>query len=166
MGDILIVEPYRMLRHAFSTALFPEHQVEFIEEIPEPERIKRADVVIVDAGALRERGALQARELRAVQSWSIPTVWIDTESSDAAPARENLFSVSGPVTKESLQRLLAECLKASDGAKKPAKVAPALVKAAMEEPPARSLGAGNVIELVDVVEEDAPRPNPRVPSKS
>lgn len=156
MGDILIVEPYRMLRHAFSMALFAEHQVEFTDGIPEPEQVKSADVVIVDARALRERGALRAPDLRTVQSWHTPTVWIDTEKSDPAPARENLFVASGPLRKENLQNLLAECLKAKGAAKKPATPAPA-----------RNLDAGdNVIELVDVVEDDSPRQNPRDPSKS
>ena len=154
MSKILVVQPYRLLQYAFSTALFPEHQVEVTETIPEPSRINSADVVIVDAGALREHDSFYAQKVLAVENWKIPTIWIDSEKSSPAPARENLFVINNRLTKETLQKVLSECLKGTGAAKAPPKSS-ALVKISSSEQNSRNLNAGkNIIELLDVVEED------------
>jgi len=49
----LVIEPHKMLQHAFSVALFPEHQVQVMEMIPGAMAVKEFDAVVVDAGALR-----------------------------------------------------------------------------------------------------------------
>lgn len=161
MGDILIIEPYRMLRHAFSATLFAGHQVRFLESIPEPEGVGSADVVIVDAGALRERGSLHAQGLRAVGSWRVPTVWIDREQSAQAPTRDNLIAITGPLSKEILQKALAQCLKSS-GAEKASSTWLTAPKADASEPETgRADAEKNIIELVEVVEESSARQKSR-----
>jgi hypothetical protein len=80
MSRILVIQPHKMLQHAFSIALFPEHQVEVAETMPDAAALKDVDLVIVDAAALRERDAMAAGELRDVQNWKTPTIWIDNAS--------------------------------------------------------------------------------------
>ena len=162
MSKILVVQPYRMLQHAFSAALFPEHQVQLTETIPEPDMIKDADVVIVDAAALRERDSLHASELLAVQGWKTPTIWIDAESPFQAPVRKTLLPFNQAIAKDALQRALAECLGAITVAKQPANPkasqVSAFVKANSEEQENQEADADKkVIELVDVVDEEAAR---------
>jgi hypothetical protein len=157
MGDILIIEPYRMLQHAFSATLFAGYQVQFLESIPEPEAAGSADLVIVDAGALRERGSLHAQGLRAVGSWRAPTVWIDREKSAQAPTRDNLIAITGPLTKEILQKALAQCLKSSGAEKAPSTSLTAPKADASEPEIGRPDADKNVIELVEVVEEGSAR---------
>jgi hypothetical protein len=78
------------------------------ETIPESSAIKDFDAVIIDAASLAERNA--GTELRAVQSWKVPTVWIDKSDAADAPTRKNLVIVKRPVQHDSLRKALLECL--------------------------------------------------------
>ena len=160
MSKILIIEPYRMLQHAFSAALFPEHEIELLESMPEPQALKDAEVLIVDAAALREHGSFDAGKLRAPQNWKIPTIWIDSLPAPEAPARDKLLSIKQVFTKEALQKALAECLGSSAGDKKTASPAATpggdAVKS-YDQSSAHSQADQKVIELVDVVEEGSVR---------
>ena len=159
-----------MLQHAFSAALSSEHQVQLTETIPESDTINDADVVIVDAAALRERNSLHANELLAVQGWKTPTLWIDSESPFQAPARKTLLPFNQVIAKDALQRALAECLGAITAAKQPANPrvseASAFVKANAKEHDNQEGDADKtVIELVDVVEEGTARGKSPAPQK-
>jgi hypothetical protein len=152
MSKILVVQPYRMLQHAFAAALFPEHQVELTEKIPAADSIQGAAAAIVDAGALKEQGRLGSQELLAVKSWQIPTVWIDAGASCPTPARENLFALDETLTKESLHKALALCLKGGNVSPEAA-FAPGSAGTAEGD----SAADKEVIELVEVVEEESTR---------
>ena len=124
--------------------------------------IKDADVVIVDAAALRERNSLHASELLAVQGWKTPTIWIDAELPSQAPVRKTLLPFNQAIAKDALQRALAECLGAISAAKQPANPKASqvsvFVKANSEEQDNQEADADKkVIELVEVVEEEAAR---------
>jgi hypothetical protein len=153
-----------MLQHAFSMALFPEHQVQITETIPDPDMVREVDVVIVDAGALREQDSLHDRELLAVQSWRTPTIWIEPNPPSPAPAREKLLLFKQAIAKEALQKALAECLGANSAVKQPASSA-----AAERDPRAQvsqeAQADKTVIELVDVVEEGSARGRSRTRQK-
>jgi hypothetical protein len=173
MSKILVIQPHKMLQHAFSIALFPEHQVQIMETIPDAATVKDIDLVIVDAVALRQRDSLGARELRDVQSWKIPTIWIDIETNAKAPTRERLVAVHSPPDKDSLQRAMAECLRTADMGKQTAKpisspaTAPASPTATASQQGASAANDAeeNFIELVDVVEDDSGRQRPKAPQK-
>jgi hypothetical protein len=154
MSTILVIQPYKMLQQAFAVALQSDHQVRVQETIPESSAVKDFDAVIVDAASLAERNA--GTDLRAVQSWKVPTVWIAKSDAPDTPTRENLVIVKRPVHNDSLRKALLECLT-------PAKISipktpqslprSAASKAKGKE---KSVAAASderqIIELVDVVE--------------
>jgi hypothetical protein len=149
MSRILVIQPYKMLQHAFSVALFPEHQVQVMEAIPDAMAMKEFDAVVVDAGALREQNSLAASELRKVQGWKIPTVWIEKETEAQAPAREKLVVVDRPSGKEALRKALAECLGAAEAALTTESANGQLASSSATD------AQENFIELVEVVEESS-----------
>ncbi|MBI1995357.1 MAG: hypothetical protein HYU31_04610 [Deltaproteobacteria bacterium] len=143
MSKILVVEPHRMLQQAIALALFPEHEVKIVSAIPESSALKDFDAVIVDLVLLGEPDGAFAQGVRAVQSWKVPTVWVQGSSHEPTPQRENLISIKTPIEKEILLSALAECLGTLSKEKRsdPSTRAPALA------------GNSEVIELLDVVEE-------------
>jgi hypothetical protein len=174
MSRILVIEPHKMLQHAFSVALFPEHSVEVIEMIPDAAAVKDVDLVIVDAAALRERDSLAARQFHDVQSWKTPTIWIDQETDSQAPTREKFVVVRRPSGKDSLQRAMAECLGTADGGKQATNlqnshaVSPVSATGLVKEQERAAVAANaeeNFIELVEVVEEGSAREKSKAPQK-
>ena len=161
MSNILIVEPHKMLQQAFVVALFPEHHVQVMEKLPDAESGTAADLVIIDAGALRARSLLTRDALSAVQSWGLPIIWIDTEALSGA-AGSSLLHLSPPVKREELRTAVAACLQASSAPKPSASSARASVRSdvaaeAKAAEPKRAAGGGDgekeFIELVDVFDE-------------
>jgi hypothetical protein len=173
MSRILVIQPHKMLQHAFSVALFPEHQVQVMERIPDAAALKDVDLVIVDAVALRQRGSLAQQELSEVQNWKTPTIWIDKDADSQAPTREELVLLQAPPGKDLLVRAMAECLVSPDTGKQAANP----IKSGAAWPasttgtakPQRGTAATNVeenfIELVEVVEEGSAREISKAPQK-
>jgi DNA-binding LytR/AlgR family response regulator len=160
MSKIFIVQPHKMLRHAFAVAVSPDHEIETSKTMPAPADLQGSDLAIVDAASLRECGSLTASALNAVQSWKIPTIWIDNDLEIQAPARDKLLRLKAPFDKETLKKTVAQCLEQS-GANQPApktknratSPAPSKVK----PPEAKSSQSAadaekKFIELVDIVE--------------
>ena len=58
MSKIFIVQPHKMLRHAFAVALSPDHEVEISKTMPASADLQGSDLAIVDAASLRERNSL------------------------------------------------------------------------------------------------------------
>jgi hypothetical protein len=157
MSKILLVEPYKMLQHAFVAALFPEHEVKILENPPAAESFAAgADLVIVDAAALRTRKTLPADEVR--RPWQLPTIWIDNEPPTRAGS-STIARLTLPLTREDLRAAVAGLLRAV--------VEPAANPAAGQahSPEPRKQGAAkakhaeptdgkNIIELVEVFEEN------------
>ena len=110
MSKILVVEPHRMLQQAIALALFPEHVVKIASAIPESSELTGFDAVIVDLGPLGEPDGAFAQGVRAVQSWKVPTVWVQGSSHGPTPQCENLIPINTPIEKEVLLSALAECL--------------------------------------------------------
>ena len=110
MSKIFVVEAHRMLQQAIALALFPQHEVKIGSAIPESSALRDFDAVIVDLGPLGEPDEAFAQGVRAVQSWKVPTVWVQGSSHGAAPQRENLIPINTPIEKEVLLSALAECL--------------------------------------------------------
>ena len=143
MSKILVVEPHRMLQQAIALALFPEHVVKIASAIPESSELTGFDAVIVDLGPLGEPDGAFAQGVRAVQSWKVPTVWVQGSSHEPTPQRENLIPIIAPIEKDVLLSVLAECLGTISKEKRldPSTRAPALA------------GDSEVIELLEIVEE-------------
>jgi DNA-binding NtrC family response regulator len=161
MGKILVIQPHRMLQQALVLALFPDHEVQAIESLPESSAVKDFDAVIVDAGSLVESGGAAAQGIRAVQSWTVPTVWVEGVQSAQPPKRDKLVAVRRPITRDALQSAVAECLELASTSKRNGPVtaqsqedrmagkakAKEQMTGGISEP-----AEARVIELVDVVE--------------
>jgi hypothetical protein len=179
MSKILVVETHRMLQQAIALALFPEHEVKIVSAIPESSELKDFDAVIVDVGSIGESDGDFEPAIRAVRSWRIPTVWVQSSSHGQTPQREKLVALNPPIEKEVLLSALAECLGIPSREKPPhpSTRAPALVRDSRSgfrptgSPAGRHKAAGStgaidnqrgapapagdseVIELFDIVEE-------------
>ncbi len=116
MSRILVVQPHKMLQQALVIALFPEHEVEVFDKIPAAESLAAADVLIIDAVALRGGDALSTREVRAVQSCRVPVVWIDTDAPPDTAAFTKLVRLSPPLKRDELRGAAAECRPPKPGA--------------------------------------------------
>jgi hypothetical protein len=173
MSKILVIQPHRMLQHAFSVALFPEHQVQVVERIPDAAGLKDVDLVIVDAVALRQRGSLAQHELSEVQNWKTPTIWIDNDADAQVSTREKLVLLQAPSGKDQLVRAMAECLGTPGASKQAANPteggSAGRASTTGTAKPQGITAAGNAeenfIELVEVVEEGAAPEGSKAPQK-
>ena len=160
MSRILVVQPYKILQHAIASALFPEHAVQTMEKFPEADPSSRADLVIIDAGALRERGLLAAGDVRAMQSWQIPVIWIDADASVEEGLAPNRLFLTPRMKRDELRSAVTEGLRSSlePPADKPAarvSKSPSAKKTTADPKPDSSIADTdkNIIELVEVIEE-------------
>lgn len=158
MGKILLIEPHKLLQQAMVLSLFPEHETEVTESCPESDatRLEDFDLVIVDASALRDANKLGPQELRAVQNWKIPTLWLEDNESGRVPNCEKLVVVKKPIELEALRSALASFLNPQSAAWHQ-KEAVSKKTSAGEKKSAQSSDAESVIELVEVVEEESER---------
>jgi hypothetical protein len=159
MSHILLIEPDRMLRQAFTIALFPEHQVKVAHSIPES-ATEEADVIIVDAVALQRREPISAQQLRLLAAWKLPMIWVDGNQLVPAAIRDKVVRIEPPLVKEGLQRALAQCLgktaipKRDGNAVSARSETPSVAKPKAKRISDSAQRAGeSFIELVDVVEE-------------
>ncbi len=149
-----------MLRYGLAAALTPDHALQFVESLPDASALQDIDAVIVDAAMLRQGAAAVPIDIRAIEGWQVPTVWIDDGESANVPSRERWLTLTLPVQRERLLKALFDCLNpptsAAPAAKKSASSAaiaqPRAKKTKPADPPA-SDGA-IVIELVEVVDDE------------
>ena len=159
MSKIFIVQPHKMLRHAFAIALSPDHEVEISKTMPASADLQGSDLAIVDAASLRECDLLTASELHAAQSWKVPAIWIDNDLKIQAPTRDKLLRLKAPIDKETLKKTVTQCLGQSD-ANQPAPKTKSRAPAALSnvKPPETKSSQSAVdaekkfIEFVDIVE--------------
>jgi len=114
------------------------------------------DLVIIDSAALRATNTLSSQLVRAVQSWKVPTIWIDDTGARQAPARDKLVVLTGPIQKESLQSAVTKCLGSSSSKQNSTTSVSAKEPMATKEPRTATASQGTgpqIIELVDVVAE-------------
>lgn len=160
MSRILLVEPIKMLQYAFAVALFPEHPVQVLDKIPEAETMAEVDLVIIDAGALRERDLMPAREVWAAQNWQAPVLWVDVGASDFLSKNSTRLSV--PLKREELRTAVAENLRRFSRSEASAERSANRSGATVAAKPKIAQPSGDrvvakqdkpLIELVDVIEE-------------
>ncbi len=160
MSKILIVEPYKILQRAIAVSFFPEHEVQVTEHVPEMSALEQHsyDVAIIDAGALREKNP--AGDLnRAVQDWPIPIIWLEETVSKVAPVGDKLIVLRKPIVRNDLLAALVRCqakgstvslTTPTDRGEKRNKTVSAEAELKRD-----SEHRADIIELVDVVEEEA-----------
>jgi hypothetical protein len=170
MGKVVLIEPHKVLQQAIALSLFPEHDVQ-VKEAVSPSDISAfgdADLLIVDAAALRENNHFSPELSRAIESAAIPTVWIDDDESARPAEREKLAVVMKPIESAAFQAALAQLLSAPGAGNERKKSAPPAerktekAKATEKKPGGKA--EPDLIELVDAVEEDSDqRPSPAKP---
>jgi hypothetical protein len=159
MNRILVIEPSQMLRHAFAVALSREYEVETLADFAAGRSLDRADLVVVNAAALKTSEKLDGNELDIFRAWAKPVIWIDT-AQDAEPDEFSQWSrLTWPLDRDVLRKAIASCLqaipeKSGEMLKRKKMTRPAPQKVERSEDPVGStdLGEKRLIELVDVVE--------------
>ena len=162
MSRLLLIEPDKMLRHAFMVALYPEFQIQAVASIPETSP-RDVNALIVDAAALQEREPESARKIHVLAHWRVPIIWVGGDETAQTPQGDRSMRLKRPVSREALRHALAQCLNAEAAPKSNNTESTATRKTA--RPRQRNnhkaqgsvLAEGDVIELVDVVEEEAAR---------
>src|ERR687898_3644805 len=110
MSKILVVEPYKILQRAIAVSVFPEHEVQITDDLPEMNAFEQRsyDIVVIDAGALRERNTVGDLN-RRVEGWRIPTIWLEETISTVVPTRDKLVVLRKPILKNDLLSALDQC---------------------------------------------------------
>ena len=160
MSKIFIVQPHKMLRHAFAIALSPDHEVEISKTMPASADLQGSDLAIVDAASLREcelidgAGASYRFKAGRFRLFGLTTI-VEIQ----APTRDKLLRLKAPIDKETLKKTVTQCLGQSD-ANQPAPKTKSRAPAALSnvKPPETKSSQSAVdaekkfIELVDIVE--------------
>jgi hypothetical protein len=148
-----------MLRHAFTMALFPEHQVKVAHSIPESAS-DQFELLIVDTVALQSREAISAQQLRLLAAWKLPMIWVGGNQLIPAAIRDRVVHIEPPLVKEGLQRALAQCFgktaipkRDGNAATRRSETLAVAKPKAMRKTNAAPSDSGQFIELVDVVED-------------
>jgi DNA-binding NarL/FixJ family response regulator len=157
MAKVLIIEPHKLLQQAIALALFPEHEAR-VEAAPTAAAIgelQGIDLIVLDAGALRDRDQLTPEVLRALQQTPVPVLWLDDDAEARPPKRDKLELVAKPIERDALQTALARLI--SGGASPPRRKARAASEPkAAESKASRKKPAGDSepseIPLIDLVE--------------
>lgn len=165
MSRILLIEPYRMLQQAIVLALFPEHQVEAVETLPDvrPAAIDGYDVAIIDVASLDEKG-LSEQTIQACQTSQTPIIWVASENGSPVARRPDDVVLQRPLAREPLAAALAHCLALSSNRKAGTDEAEkggteTLVNDATQPDRPVNESDGEIIELVDVVDDTEPAKN-------
>jgi len=165
MGNILLIEPHRVLQQAIALSLFPEHDVRVEDSAGASTAavLDGMDLVIVDAAALRDSSRLSPELARAIQGSSIPTLWIDENESADPPKRDKLVVVMKPIENAAFQSAVADLLSGSRPRQEREKAVP------VEEKTQAAKGEKakpEPIELVEIVEEESSAEKSGTPKKS
>ena len=150
-----------MLRYGLAVALIPDHEMQFLESLPEPAALKDVDAVIVDAAMLRRGENPVSVNLKAAATWHVPMVWIDDLEPSLLAQGVNRVTLKPPVQREQLLKALFDCLHPATGslpavrklesrAALPAKMRNKKAK----EPTTTAADSTNVIELIEVVVDE------------
>ena len=160
MSKILLFEPSKLLQHAFVLALFPEHQVEIIDDVDSATHGADADLAIIDAAAVR-----------IPDDWHLPTILIGAATTSSSHLSEAAV-LSLPFTKEQLRAAITEIQgRGSAKATAPSHDAQTVRnrtkgKASNVISSKQDAGDRQVIELVEVFEgEDLDEGGPTVSSR-
>ena len=172
MGKVVLIEPHKVLQQAIALSLFPEHEVRVEESLAAAavSELGEVDLLIVDAAALGEKNLLPAELVSAIGRSPIPTMWIDEKDSARAPKRKKLAVVGKPIESAALQTAVADLLSpgSEKGRKTPVAAEPEAAKSRAAEKKAGAESgdtAGEPIELVEIVEEEAPASGRRAAPK-
>ncbi len=111
MSRILVIEPYKMLRHAFAVALFERSSGRRCNY-----HCGGGDIVRPRSSDCRWSGAAGAKLIDApatfdaVQNWKFPIIWIDAGAETQVPGGDRLLHLKWPIDKDALKKAIVECL--------------------------------------------------------
>ena len=161
MAKVLIIEPHKLLQQAIALALFPEHEAR-VEAAPNAAAIgelQGIDLIVIDAGALRDRDQLSPDVVRAVQQTPVPILWLDDDAEARPPKRDKLELVAKPIERDALQSALATLISGAAPPPPRRKARAVAEPKAAESKPSRKKPAGDsepseipLIDLVEIVE--------------
>ena len=159
MSRLIVIEPNVMLRYALAVALTPDHHVQFSAVLPEASALKNADAIVMDVATMRQSG--QPVELDMVDSWQLPTIWIDDREPASPPDRADWASLKVPLRREQLLKAVFDCLNPAVGSAVSAQKTETNTVVATKTRAKKTKGgdtpsstaATNVIELVEVVDD-------------
>ncbi|MSP40571.1 MAG: hypothetical protein EXR70_18955 [Deltaproteobacteria bacterium] len=163
MSRILLIEPDRMLRHALTLALVPDHQVAPAQALPEAMPLD-VDLLIVDAAALQRRELFSPRQREDLASWHLPVLWFGADGTLPENGRDDWRRVTLPLTQETIRGAVVQCLTPRMEAAKVVveKAVPLAIEAAAapkaiarKKKSADTSERKTVIELVDIVDEES-----------
>jgi hypothetical protein len=159
MSKILLIEPRRMLQHAFVLALSPEHEIEIAADMkPALTRSSGVDLAIIDAAALRQKSSAPVDVPGTSANWQVPIIWIDTTASSDRPS-SGITRLALPFSKEDLRAAVGKLLQAAQPGndKETGRLQAAAAAPRRGESPRSAPADGDsdkkIIELVDVFEE-------------
>jgi hypothetical protein len=162
MSKILVIEPLKMLQQAICLALCPDHEVHLDTNLldKDPIAIKDYDIAIIDAAALRNANVLNTQNMRVMEEWKIPKIWIDEAERVQGPRHNKFVVLTKPIQKETLQSAVATCLGASAARRQNGAGRQPAQETVSSETTASDSGAAAgpiIIDLVDVIEESPER---------
>jgi hypothetical protein len=159
MSKILLIEPSRMLQHAFVLALFPEHDIEIAADMRATlTHSSGVDLAIIDAATLRQRNPAPVDVPGTSANRPFPILWIDTTASTATSSSRTT-QLALPFSKEELRAAVGKLLQtAAVGNEKEASRGNAPAAAPRHGRSPKSVASKGesdkkIIELVEVVEE-------------
>lgn len=174
MSQVLLIEPYKVLRQALTLFLSPEHEVRVQEETGglSQDSLAEYDLIVVDGTALRDTGQLSPELTRALEACRAKIVWLEDSEAPPSVEKEDWVVVKKPIKRETLEKTLANLFSPAHGqrgreadaldpskpkAEKPAK---------RQQPEDAQQPMLQFIELTDVVEEDARKKQKKAFKKS
>lgn len=171
MGKILLVEPRKILRRAISLSLFPENEVQVVEQIPDSksESLEGYDLVILDGPELRRQSWWSPELDRKIQSAKVPVLWLEDDDAGETAGGERQKALKKPLEKAALQSAVASFLSPSGPEKERGrrstspqeKARETGTVEAKEAPASAPEEVPQFIDLVDAVEEEASPSQPK-----
>jgi hypothetical protein len=170
LGKILLVEPDRITKQAIRFFLFPDHEVEVLDDIEEAnaKRLENLDVLIVDASSLRDIGKLTEEFPLLIQRSKVPTIWLEDDDGMQPVIEEKLFCITKPVKSDVFRKALDRLLSRPTSQKEESSTAGGTSKreSQRKKPAKDSLDNESFIDLVEVVEEQPPRNSSKIKGKT
>ena len=176
MSNIVLVEPYRILRQAMTLSLAQEHKVQVRESISgaDLQALKECDLLVVDAASLAQEKLLTPELIQMLQGFGAPVLWLEDENQLERPKREKFQVLKKPLEQNAFKEAVSG-LMAPPNQSRPAHQGQKAntgsegfstseeQKEIMKGPEQPSF---NFIDLVDVVEETPSGSARKTPKKS
>ncbi|HEV8341602.1 MAG TPA: hypothetical protein VGR30_04455 [Candidatus Binatia bacterium] len=108
MSQILLIEPYKVLRQAITLFLSPDHEIKVQEDTKglTGESLVEYDLIVVDGTALRETGQLSPEFTRALQATRAKIFWLEEDDAPPSVKKEEWVILRKPIERQTFERAL------------------------------------------------------------